>query len=174
MPADRREEFPHLAKFWPYIDLLREESDRGRVLISTGYMEEQLKDVLLAFMLDTASAKELLTSGNAPLGTFSARIAACYSFGLISELEHSDLTLMRKIRNEFAHNILTSFQTPSVVDRCKALHYKIGDYPLKGTGEVITDPMAQFTSAAAAIILHLTNRPHYVGLKRCEYGAWPY
>jgi hypothetical protein len=171
MPS--REEQPHLAKFYPYLDLLRAESDRGRVLISTGYMEEQLKDILLAFMMDTPQAKELVTSGNAPLGTFSSRIAACYTLGLISEREHHDLTLLRKIRNEFAHDMHVSFATPSVVDRCKLLNHKIHDHT-DVKSEMVLDPVSQFTSAAVSLILNLTNRPHYVSQRRCGYGDWQY
>ncbi len=174
MPDDPTHKQPHLAKFYPYLDLLRAESDRGRVLISTGYMEEQLKDILLAFMLNTPQAKELVTSGNAPLGTFSSRIAACYTLGLISEREHHDLTLLRKIRNDFAHDMLTTFETSSVVDRCKLLHHKVHDYTSEKMGEVIVDPVAQFTSAAVALILNFTNRPHYVAQRRCVYGEWQY
>lgn len=169
-----RDDLPHLAKFFPYLDLLNAESDRGRVLISTGYMEEQLKDILLAFMMDTPQAKELVTSGNAPLGTFSSRIAACYTLGLISEREHHDLTLLRKIRNDFAHDMHTSFATPSVVDRCKLLHHKAHDYISEKMGEVVVSPQGQFTTAATSIILNLTNRSHYVSQRRCGYGNWKY
>lgn len=169
-----REDQPHLAKFYPYLEFLHSESDRGRVLISTGYMEEQLKDILLAFMLDTPQAKELATSANAPLGTFSSRIAACYTLGLISEREHHDLTLLRKIRNDFAHDMHTSFETPSVVDRCKLLHHKAGDYTSEKMGEVTVDPVSQFTSSAVALILNFINRPYYVSRKRTVFGEWPY
>lgn len=165
---------PHLAKFYPYLELLRAESDRGAVLISTGYMEEQLKDILLAFMLDTPQAKELVTSGNAPLGTFSSRIAACYTLGLISEREHHDMTLLRKIRNDFAHDMHTSFETPSVVDRCKLLHHKAHDYTSEKMGEVVVNTKGQFITAATGLILNLTNRPHYVSQRRCGYGEWKY
>ena len=174
MANAQRNRHPHLAKFFPYLDLLRKESDRGKVLISTGFMEEQLKDILLAFMVEGGPATELVTSGNAPLGTFSARIAACYALGLISEREHHDLTLLRRIRNDFAHDIHTSFDTPSVIDRCKLLHHKAHDYTSEEMGELVTPPAGQFTTAAVGIIMNLTNRPHYVSRKRCTYGEWPY
>ncbi|WP_374387933.1 MltR family transcriptional regulator [Sandaracinobacter sp.] len=169
-----RDDHPHLAKFFPYLELLRAESDRGAVLISTGYMEEQLKDVLLAFMLDTPQARELVTSGNAPLGSFSSRISACYTLGLISENEYSDLMLLRRIRNDFAHDMHTSFDTPSVVDRCKLLHHKAHDYTSEKMGDVVVNTKGQFITAATSLVLNLTNRPHYVALKRCGYGNWPY
>jgi hypothetical protein len=174
MANDVRDDYPHLAKFWPYLELLRKESDRGKVLISTGFMEEQLKEVLLAFMLDSSHARRLVATADAPLGTFSARIAACYALGLISEREHHDLTLLRRIRNDFAHDIHTSFETPSVVDRCKLLHHKAHDYTSEKMGDVVVPPAGQFTSAAVGLIMNLTNRPYYVREKRRTYGEWAY
>jgi mannitol operon repressor len=174
MPKGPKEEYPHLATFWPYLELLQKESDRGKVLISTGFMEEQLKDVLLAFMLRGKASNDLLTSANAPLGTFSSRIAACYALGLVSENEHHDLTLVRRIRNDFAHDIHTTFDTPSVVDRCKLLRHKAHDYTSEKMGEVVVPPAGQFTTAAVGLIMNLTNRPHYVGKHRRTYGNWPY
>lgn len=165
---------PHLAKFLPYLDLLGQESDRGRVLISTGFMEEQLKDILLAFMLKDRQAADLVTSGNAPLGTFSARISACYLLGLVSEDEHHDLTLLRRIRNDFAHDMHTSFETPSVIDRCKLLRHKAHDYKSEQQGDVIVPPTGQFTTAAVGLIANLTNRAHYVSRSRRSYGEWPF
>lgn len=173
MSKDVRADYPHLAKFWPYLDLLHKESDRGKVLISTGFIEEQLKDVLQAFMLKGKVATELLTSANAPLGTFSSRISACYALGLISDDEHNDLTLVRRIRNDFAHDIHTTFETPNVVDRCRQLRLKAHDYTSEKMGDVVVAPAGQFTTAAISLIMNLTNRPHYVGLKRRTYGDWP-
>ena len=173
-PDDLQEKYPNLAKFWPYLDLLGKESDRGKVLISTGFLEEQLKDVLLAYLLDKPQAADLVTGSYAPLGTFSARIAACYLLGLISEVEHHDLTLLRRIRNDFAHDIHTSFETPGIIDRCKQLRLKAHDYTSEKMGEIVVGPAGQFQSAAVGLIMNLTNRPHYVSMKRSAYGNWKY
>jgi DNA-binding MltR family transcriptional regulator len=100
---------PHLKEFWPYLDLLNAESDRGKVLISSGFLEEQLKQILLSFMLKEKQATEFVGGGNAPLGTFSARITACYLLGLISGDESDDLHHFRHIRNAFAHKLETVF-----------------------------------------------------------------
>lgn len=174
MPNDLNDKYPNLAEFFPYLELLAKESDRGKVLISTGFLEEQLKNVLLAFMLHTPQANELVSSANAPLGTFSSRISSCYVLGLISEDEHHDLTLIRRIRNDFAHNIHTNFDTKSVVDRCKQLRLKAHDYTSEKLGEVVMEASGQFTTSAVAIIMHLTNRPHYVSKKRRVYENWKY
>ena len=63
---------PHLKDFAPYMELLRKESPRGQVLISTGFIEEQLKQVLLAFLRESPRPVRLVEGGNAPLGTLSA------------------------------------------------------------------------------------------------------
>lgn len=174
VPEDVKAKFPHLAKFWPYLELLDKESARGKVLISTGFIEEQLKEVILAFVLQDAAATELVEGANAPLGTFSSRITACFVLGLISEAERHDLTLIRRIRNDFAHDIHTSFDTRSVVDRCKELLLKAPNYTHSEMGKIEVGPAGQFESAAVALIMGLINRPHYVSEKRCAAVQWPY
>lgn len=165
---------PHLEGFWPYLDKLGEESDRGAVLISTGYLEQQLKDILLAFMVDPEKVRDLVDGGNAPLGSFSSRITACYAFGLITPDEHHDLHQLRKVRNNFAHDMNTSFETQSVIDRCKTLRHKAHDYTSEEMGEVKVDPPRQFRTAAVGLIMNLTNRAHYVRKERRTPKSWPY
>lgn len=171
---DFLEKNPHLKDFMPWLDLLNRESPRGAVLISTGFIEQQLKDILRAFLIENDGAAALFDGTFAPLGSFSARIAACYALGLISEQEHHDLTLIRKIRNDFAHHIHTDFKTPSVVDRCKALKSKVHDYTSEKMGEVVVSPHGQFTTAATSIVLNLVNRAHYVGKQRRTFVPFPY
>jgi hypothetical protein len=175
MPHDQSDDFlkrnPHLKEFVRFLDLLNKESERGAVLIAAGFLEQQLRDILAAFMLETPAAKLLLDGANAPIGTFSSRIAACHSLGLISDDEHHDLNQIRQIRNAFAHDIHTSFETQRVVDRCAILHFKARDYTSEG-GEVKLSPAGQFSTAATGLILSLVNRPHYVGKQRRTYGNW--
>ena len=80
------------------------ESDRGMVLSMSAFMEDLLGNIIKDFMLDVSAATELVEGFNAPLGTFSARTKAAYALGLISEDQHKDINLVRKIRNEFAHS----------------------------------------------------------------------
>lgn len=165
---------PHLKEFSIFLEKLRSESDRGMVLISTGYLEEQLKQVLLSFFVDGAAQDSLFEGGNAPLGTFSARTSMCHALGLISKQEHDDLHQLRRIRNDFAHSIHTTFETQSVMNRCKTLKAKANDYHSPTLGEVVVSPSGQFSSAATAIILNMVNRPHYVGKERLKYKTWEY
>lgn len=174
VPDDVKAKYPNLANFWPYLEVLNKESPRGKVLVSAGFLEQQLKEVLLAFMLQNAQAEELLEGANAPLGTFSSRTNTAFVLGLITDREHHDLTLIRRIRNDFAHDIHTSFETRSVIDRCKELLLKAPDYTSEKMGEVKVGPQGQFESAAVALIMNLINRPHYVSRKRRTMEAWPY
>ncbi len=80
------------------------ESYRGMVLSMAAFTEDLLGNVIKDFLLDVAATAELVEGFNAPLGTFSARIKAAYALGLISEEQHKDINLIRKIRNEFAHS----------------------------------------------------------------------
>lgn len=170
--ADFKKQNPHLDSFWPYQDLLREESPRGQVLISMGFLEQQLRDILLAFMLDVPQAQNLIESNNAPLGTLSARITACYALGLVSDDEHHDLNQLRKIRNDFAHDIHTSFETQSVVDRCATLRLKAHDYDNETSGKVIVAPAGQFQTASVALIMNFINRAHYVRADKRTVKRW--
>jgi len=171
---DFLQKYPNLEEFLPFLDLLKSESARGKVLISSGFLEEQLRRVLLAFMREDGASNALVDGANAPLGTFSARIAACDALGLLSESEAHDLQIIRKIRNDFAHDIHTSFETTSVKDRCKMLKMKAHDYSNERMGEVVVSADGQFITAATAVILNLVNRPHYVSQKRRTPETWPY
>lgn len=99
---------PHEDKVYGRINrlmhLTREEDERGLALSVAAFSEDLLGRLLLAYLRDSKSASELVDGFNAPLGTFSARIKAGHAFGLLSDEQHRDLEITRKIRNEFAHN----------------------------------------------------------------------
>ena len=46
---------------------------------------------------------------NNALGNFSSKISMTYSLGLIEKIIKSDLHLVRKVPNEFAHDLYASF-----------------------------------------------------------------
>ena len=168
-PSPILETHPHLKEFMAFLDHLQQESERGQVLISASMLDDLLMKTLQAFLIKGRSAERLLTGFNAPLGTFSARIEASHAMGLISDEEHHDATVIRKIRNEFAHTLTASFDDQSIKDQCAALHYSAKDY-----AGVVIPTRGQFSMAATALILNLTNRPHYVGKKGLAWGPWPY
>ena len=162
-------EYPHLREFFPFLDQLNKESPRGSVLIASSFIEEQLRGVILAFLVESPEANKLLEGYYAPLGTFSARSAAAFCLGLISNEEHQDCDTLRRIRNEFAHNVSATFEDQRIVTLCRNLHFSAQDYE-----GVVVDPFGQFTTAAVGLIINLTNRAHYIGKERLIYRKWPY
>ncbi len=86
--------------------------------------------------------------------------------GLISEREFQECELIRKIRNEFAHKVKMSFED----DRVRSLEsLAMSAKPYPGV-EVST--RGKFTTAAVALVLNLTNRPHYVGEHALKCQDW--
>src|SRR5690348_13100633 len=93
-----------------YHDLLHQEfskeTDRAAVIVAASMLDELLRTILVARLVPVSSATdELFDGANAPVGTFSARIEMAYRVGLVSVKFARDLHLVRKIRNDFAHNI---------------------------------------------------------------------
>jgi DNA-binding MltR family transcriptional regulator len=85
---------------------LQKESQRGGVLLGAAFLDEQLRQLLEAFLIDHSASGKLLEGGAmAPLGSFSSRINMAFCLGLISKDIHGDLHIIREIRNEFAHSL---------------------------------------------------------------------
>ena len=159
----------NLKEFTPFLDDLNKESERGAVLISVSYLEQQLKEIVSGFLCEGDASKSLLEGFNAPLGTLAARAAAAAAMGLISTREYRELNTIKKIRNQFAHHHRTSFSDRSIADRCRNLTFSAKDY-----GDVVVGARGQFTTAALALILNLTNRSHYVSRRRLKFENWQY
>jgi len=55
--------------------------------------------------------------------------------GLISDAEHEDCTILRKIRNEFAHRVDVTLDDPKLVELIVRLHHSAKPY-----GDVTVSP----------------------------------
>ena len=108
------------------------ESDRAVVIIIAAHLDAQLEELLrLALVPSSTSSDNIFDGVNAPLHNFSNKIDFCYRLGLISGFLAKSLHLIRKIRNEFAHNISgCSFKDNSVRSRVEEL-YKLHRYDKK-------------------------------------------
>lgn len=168
-PRPILESHPHLKGFMVFLEHLNTESERGQVLISASMIDDLLLRTLKSFLIEGKSSDKLLTGFNAPLGTFSARQEAAFAMGLLSMEEYKDIKIIREIRNGFAHSISISFNDKSIQAKCDELSFAAKSYE-----GCIVDTRGQFSSAATAIILGLTNRPHYVSLERLKAHVWRY
>jgi len=123
--------------------MLDYESHRGCALAAAAFLDERLRQLLCASFVPDC-VEELLEGATAPLGTFSARILAAQALGLLPPKAARDLNLIRKIRNEFAHNLACgSFEVPEVTSRCRELYYCFSN-PQR--------PRSRFTNATTGIL----------------------
>lgn len=101
------------------------ESDRGCALLGAALLDEYLRQLLTAFMVDEPSESNSLISGAySPLSSFNARTQASFCLGLIGPGTKADLDIIRGIRNDFAHSLHgLSFDEDSISGRCKNLKF---------------------------------------------------
>lgn len=167
IPKTLAETHPHLSGFMDFLADFNKETERGTALAAAAMLDEQLARIIEAFLIPNNGSKALIDGFNAPLGTFSARIASSFALGLLSEVEYRECELIRKVRNEFAHQIKVSFKSEKVANLCSLLQLSAKSY-----ADIHVDTRGLFTTAAVALILNLTNRPHYVGQKRLQVENW--
>ena len=103
----------------------------------------------------------------APLNTLSARIKIAVGLGLISDPEYRDCEALRKIRNEFAHNIKVSFNDQRIKDLSKNLRF-FGDTYMnrKITVEGV------FRLSAGVLMESLINRMFAASQLQLQTQSW--
>lgn len=106
-------------------------SDRAAAIVAGSMIDLHLEGAIRFQLLGSMKAQERLFDGNAPLGTFSAKIDLANVLGIIGDDAYRDLHLIREVRNDFAHNLrINDFNTPKVRDKLKQLRLvdtQIGD-----------------------------------------------
>jgi len=96
-----------ISDFTAFIIDFRKESDRAAVVLGAAKLDSLLEKLLESYLLPFNSKKDrnIIFSFNGPLGTFSSRIHMVYRLRILDEDYFKILILIKKIRNEFAHNI---------------------------------------------------------------------
>ncbi len=90
-------------------------------IVGAAIIEEKLVEALLTKMRPlSATMKRRLFDGYGPLSSFSAKIDLSYALQLIDKKTSDDLTIIRKIRNQFAHSMsLVNFGSPEILEHFK-------------------------------------------------------
>jgi mannitol operon repressor len=158
------EKDPHYRGFFETLEELNKETDRGVALVTTSFLDKLLRDSLAAFMIENDSAQVMLSGFNAPLGTLNTKIAACHALGLITDDEMRQCNIIRKIRNEFAHEIQVTFASGRLKDLCDNLDVPESDRQVDARGK--------FAKASLLLLVALINRPPQVAEKRVQCGDW--
>lgn len=164
-----RKSEPEIERLGSFLATLNQESDRGSALVTASILDELIKEILQAFLVQSRTSKELLDGFNAPLGSFSARVAAAYALGLIEKHEFEEINLVRKIRNEFGHSWSSiSFETPPVCDYASQLPW-LG--PLEH--ETGASHRSRFNFAIAILLTDLLWRRRLVEQEKRQPRQWP-
>jgi mannitol operon repressor len=152
-----------------FLHELQSETDRGLPLVAAAVLEEKLLLALRCFFCVGKSADNLLVGYNAPLGTFSARSDACHALGLIDDFEAKEITLVRKVRNEFAHAQLgLTFESEPVRSFCASL---ASPMPNNLEPSALT-PRFRFILATVHLITRLYWRHTYIEPERRKIKVW--
>jgi len=160
---------PEVFELSRFLNAFNAESDRGAALAAAAMLDDRLSEILTAFLVEGASAKELLLGFNAPLGTFASRTAAAHALGLIQDNEYHEITLIRKIRNEFGHSWEgVSFESGKVASLCRQL-------PWLGPAEheAQSTLRVRHSFAVAILLTDLLWRTRLAASERRAVRLWP-
>ncbi len=87
---------------------LARESERASVILAVARIDSDLEKLLKHVLYPKSSSSDNLFDSERPLSAFSAKIALAGRLGVIDDELESALHILRRIRNEFAHEIEAS------------------------------------------------------------------
>lgn len=100
-----------------------EENDRAITIVGPAFLDTLLTEMLINFLVDDQKEVQRLMQPEGPLGTFGAKVSACYCLGLIGETIKSDLRIVAKVRNRFAHDLRADFSDNQLKNWCNSLRW---------------------------------------------------
>lgn len=102
---EKQKQIDLLSDMFRLVKSLTDESERASVILATARLDVDLERLLKHLLHHHPGGTDPMFEGDRLLGTFSAKIAMAYRLGAISsDLEHA-LQMIRKIRNDFAHQL---------------------------------------------------------------------
>lgn len=161
---------PEVRQLGEFLNSFNEESDRGAALVAASMLDDRLHEILMAFLAEVPIKENLLSGFNAPLGTFAARTSVALALGLIQNNEYEEITIIRKIRNEYGHDWKpVSFETGVVAELCKKL-------PWSGPKEFETrsNLRSRFNSVVCMLLTDLLWRVRLVEKEKRTTKEWPH
>lgn len=141
---------------------LRSETDRAAVILGASKLDILLYQILQKYMLPCSTSNDELFEGEGPLSPLSAKINLVYRLGIIDASCSRALHLIRRIRNDFAHEASGgSLNSGAHLDRLKVLfspfvsmdsYKKLRDGLLAG-GKIL--PSTEFRVVLAMLVVFL-------------------
>jgi hypothetical protein len=97
-------------------------SPRATAVVGGAIVEEHLTHILKSRMVKDAKVADELFAPGRTFGDFGAKVDLGYLIGLYSKPAYKELTTIKRIRNEFAHQFkLNSFDRDDIRDLCHNL-----------------------------------------------------
>ena len=150
--------------FRKIVESLKDESDRGSVVLAAAWLDESLTRIIAKFLKPVSGNKENLLKAGQPIGDFGTRIVLADRLNLIHPNLIQSLTICRRLRNDFAHlSSDLSFSTASVKDRVEQL-FKLNESILVSMGQVLED--VGMLGPAAKTAITATDMLHAFGHKQ--------
>lgn len=160
---------PELRELSEFLSEFNKESDRGAALNAAAVLDDWLQNILEVFFADNKSGRDLISGFNAPLGTFAAKAAAAHALGLLQDNEYQEITLIRKIRNEFGHSWKgVSFESHKVANFVNQLPW-CGPVEL----EEESTSRVRFNFCIAILLTDLMWRRRLVAKEKRVIKTWP-
>lgn len=99
------------------------DSDRAAGIVAGSIVERHLEEAIRCTMKDdNPDIARQLFRPSGPLGPFSNKIDLAYMLGMLSADAYKDLTNIKSVRNDFAHELeMDTFDISSINARCKNL-----------------------------------------------------
>lgn len=101
----------------------QEPNDIAIVIVGGSFLDSLLENILVEFFPENDNEVKVLFDKDKPLGTYSGKVRMAYCLGLVEKVVKDDLKVVGQIRNEFAHNLETSFSDTKIIDWCKKLKW---------------------------------------------------
>jgi len=103
---------------------LTSNNDRAKAVVGGALMDSILDYAIRARVLTLPEPEEnKLFSLAGPFGTCDQKIQGAFALGLFGSKTRTDLVLINRIRNEFAHDLNPiSFDEERIAGRCRAIH----------------------------------------------------
>ena len=159
---------PEIDELAAFTREFKKESDRGAVLVAASRLDEVLMRLLSAYFRDSKAAQELLDGYN-PLSTFAARASTAHALSLIEDHEFREITLIRKIRIEFAHKWRDiGFGSEKIMSYCSGLPW-LGSRHVKATDR---RGRVRFDCVVLVLLTDLLHREHLILREKRVARLW--
>jgi len=136
------------------------ESLRAIVILSSCYLDEALYDLLRIVLVPSKEKNDVLFDGpQAPLGTFSAKIEMAFRMQLIDSEMKESIHLVRKIRNDFAHNLMgCDFQKEKILNLNRRLYQIHSESIKEGRKKFEEGEVGNFEAVVSLLLFLIRSR----------------